>query len=214
MSSKCVHVSRVAWCHPASAVWSVSVFRCRLLWNAPCRAIILLESDSAAGSALSHSIPSNNNRVWCVTPASVTFLPVLLCTRSALPYLFCARICLWPQWAVYSGKQDWQRIKVRARSRVIVSAVYLDPRPETAWNQRGGKSGASVSEDASEPPEGSQTCWVPQIPISLLLSEINLHLEATSLLDFLMDNLLFRVISGNFWVCRCRWSECSVFVSV
>lgn len=77
-------------------------------------------------------------------PAPVTFLPVLLCTRSALPYLFCARICLWPQWAVYSGKQDWQRIKVRARSRVIVSAVYLDPRPETAWNQRGGKSGASV----------------------------------------------------------------------
>lgn len=67
-----------------------------------------------------------------VTPAPVTFSPVLLCTRSALPYLFCARICLWPQWAVYSGKQDWQRIKVRARSCVIVSAVYLDPRPETA----------------------------------------------------------------------------------
>lgn len=179
MSSKCVHVSRVAWCHPASAVWSVSVFRCCLLWNAPRSAIILLESDSAAGSALSHSIFLRTIIIECgVTPAPVTFLPVLLCTRSALPYLFCARICLWPRWAVYSGKQDWQRIKVRARSRVIVSAVYLDPRPETAWNQRGGKSGRTRECFSSEPPEGSQTRWVPQMPISLLLSEINLHLSS------------------------------------
>lgn len=167
-----------------------------------CSEMLPVESSSCLDPTLlqeAPSIPSNsNNRVWCDPAAGHLFV-------RALVYTLCSRICLWPRWAVYSGKQDWQRIKVRAHSRVIVSAVYLDPHPETAWNQRGGKSGASVrlSEDASEPPEGSQTCRVPQVPITLLLSEMNLHLEATSLLDFLKANLLFRVI-GLFWLCWCR----------
>lgn len=108
MSSKCVHVSsRMARCHPASAVWSVSVFPCRLLSNASCKAIVLLRSERKRLIHVEIIIECG------VTPAPVTFPSVLLlCTRSALPYLLCSWICLWPRWAVYSGTPDWPRIKV------------------------------------------------------------------------------------------------------
>lgn len=137
-----------------SAEWLGAILprRCEVCpsFGVVCSEMLPVEPWSCLDLSLLHEAPYTTRFLRAViiecgvTPAPVTFSSVLLCTRSALPYLFCSRICLWPRWAVYSGKQDWQRIKVGARSRAIVLAVYLDPRPETAWNQRGGKSGASV----------------------------------------------------------------------
>lgn len=117
---------------------------CRLLWNAPCRVIIV------GPTLLYHSISSNkadnDNRAWCDPSNGDLFVSAGLmkcpCVYTlALLYLFSAsiiliarlfHICLWPRWAVYSGKQDWQRIKVGTRSCAIVSAVYLDSRSQVA----------------------------------------------------------------------------------
>lgn len=80
---------------------------------------------------------------------------VFLCTHSPLLYLLAVllrllRICLRPRWAVYSGKQDWQRIKVGARSRAIVLAGYLDPLSRVAVESARWASGERLTVETWE----------------------------------------------------------------